>query len=227
MKVVLLHALPLNPSMWDAQRAALEGEHEVIAPELYPFGSSMAEWADAILERVDGPFVAIGASMGGYCSGAIAEREPDRVLGVGLVGSRAAADPADRRPARERWIEIAREQGAEGLWQEMRPGLFPEGADPEVVERAHSIAIQQSSDDLARAVAAIRDRKDVTAAVVSGIPLLVIAGAKDTLIPPGDGRTLVERSKNGRFERLDTGHLPNLERSDDVSRILREWLSTL
>ena len=39
-----------------------------VAPRLYEPGSTMDEWADAVLEQVDGSFLACGASMGGDCA---------------------------------------------------------------------------------------------------------------------------------------------------------------
>nr|MBA2475150.1 alpha/beta fold hydrolase [Actinomycetota bacterium] len=85
MKVVLLHALPLDERMWESQVAVLDG-HEVVAPKLYPLGSSMEEWADGVLALAGGgPLVLVGASMGGYCSLAIARRVPERVRAVLLA----------------------------------------------------------------------------------------------------------------------------------------------
>jgi pimeloyl-ACP methyl ester carboxylesterase len=65
VKVLLLHAFPLDKQMWEPQRAVLAG-HEVIAPRLYGRGKTMDEWADSIAGETDGDFAVVGASMGGY-----------------------------------------------------------------------------------------------------------------------------------------------------------------
>ena len=69
--LVLLHAFPLDERMWEPL-----DRQEAIAPRLYEPVSTMDEWADAVLEQVDGSFLACGASMGGYCALAIARRAP-------------------------------------------------------------------------------------------------------------------------------------------------------
>jgi pimeloyl-ACP methyl ester carboxylesterase len=227
MKLALLHALPLDERMWEPELAALAG-HEVQAPNLYGLGSSMDEWALGVLQQVPGKLVAVGASMGGYCASAIARLVPERLEGLVLVGSRADADPPERTPLRDEWIRIAREQGAEGLWEATGSRFFGPNADPAVVSRARQIAIEQDGEDLARAVAAIRDRPDSTEAVTSGIPLLVVAGEDDVLIPAEVGRELAAASPNGRAEILaGCGHLPSMERSDEFNRILTTFLESL
>jgi pimeloyl-ACP methyl ester carboxylesterase len=227
MKIVLLHALPLDERMWEPQLPALAG-HEVHAPKLYDLGSSTDEWVLGLLQQVPGRLVAVGASMGGYCAAAIARLAPERLDGIVLVGSRADADSPERRPLREQWIEIAREQGGEGLWEAAAKNFFSAGADPAVVERAHAIVVEQEPEGLIRAIEAIRDRPDSTEAVTSGIPLLVVAGGDDILIPAEVAEQLAAASPNGRAEVLEgCGHLPSMERSDEFNRILTMFLDSL
>ena len=209
MKIAFLHALPFDERIWEAQLPAF-AEHEVVAPRLYDLGSSTDEWALGVLQHVPGPLVAVGASMGGYTAAGIARLAPER------------------RPMRERWIEIARERGGEGMWEEAGQTFFPDDADPAVVERAHELAAERDPEGLVRAIEAIRDRPDSTEAVTSGIPLLVVAGDRDPLIPLEVGRSLAEASPNGRLEVLEgCGHLPSMERPDEFNRILTGFLASL
>ena len=67
MRVLLLHAFPLDERMWDPQRAVL-GDHEVIAPRLYGCGRTMDAWAESIERETDCELAIVGASMGGYCA---------------------------------------------------------------------------------------------------------------------------------------------------------------
>ena len=174
---------PLRPADVGDQLPAL-GEHEVFAPRLYDLGSSIDEWALGVLQQVPGPLVAVGASMGGYTAAGIARLAPERLQGLVLSGSLAGADPPERAPVRERWIQIATERGGEGMWEEVATSFFPSGTDPVVLERAHAIAAEQEPAGLVRAIEAIRDRPDSTEAVASGIPLLVVAGDHDPLVTP-------------------------------------------
>jgi 3-oxoadipate enol-lactonase len=227
MKIALLHALPFDERMWESQVPAL-AEHEVYAPRLYELGSSIDEWALGILQQVPGPLVAVGASMGGYTAAGIARLAPERLLGLVLSGSRADADAPERRPLRERWIQVAQERGGEGMWEEAGRTFFPEDADPKVVERAHEIAVEQDPQGLVRAIEAIRDRPDSTEAVTNGMPLLVVAGERDPMIPVEVGRALAEASPNGRLEVLEgCGHLPSMERPAEFNGILTGFLAAL
>ena len=98
----------------------------------------------------------------------------------------------------------------------------------DLFEHAHRIAAEQDPDDLVRAITAIRDRPDSTDAVTAGLPLLVVAGDADPLIPPEVGVGLAEASPNGRAEVLEgCGHIPNLERPDAFNRILATFVDSL
>jgi pimeloyl-ACP methyl ester carboxylesterase len=227
MKIAFLHALPFDGRMWAPQIEAFAG-HEVHAPTLYGFGSSFDEWALGVLQEVPGRFVAVGASMGGYTACAIARLAPERLEGIVLVGSRADGDPPERAPLREEWIRIAREQGGEGLWNVQAKDFFAPGMPDERFELAHRIASEQEPEDLVRAITAIRDRPDSTEAVTAGPPLLVVAGDADPLIPPTIGQELADASPNGRAEILEgCGHIPNLERPEELNRILARFLEEL
>jgi 3-oxoadipate enol-lactonase len=228
MKIALLHALPFDQRIWEAQLPAL-AEHEVVTPRLYDLGTSIDEWALGVLQQVPGPLVAVGASMGGYTAAGIARLAPERLRGLVLSGSLAAADPPERAPVRERWIEIATERGGEGMWEEVATSFFPPGTDPAVLERAHAIAAEQQPEDLVRAIVAIRDRPDSTQAVTGWDgPLLVVAGDHDPLVTPEIAHGIAAAAPNGRAEVFEgCGHLPNMERADEFNRVLTSFLATL
>ena len=220
MNVVLLHAFPLDSRMWEPQRAALVG-HAVYAPDLYDLGSSMDEWGRAILPEVDREFVVVGTSMGGYAALALAGLAPERVRALVLIGSRADPDDAERLARRAFTIELIREGGPAALWEDMRGKLFSEDADPAVIERARSLALDQDPDGLVRAVEAIRDRRDTTGVVESlEAPVLVAVGDADPYVPREVAEDLAARARDGRIAIYPGGHLPNLEHPEEFNRAL-------
>jgi pimeloyl-ACP methyl ester carboxylesterase len=214
--LVLLHAFPLDERMWEPL-----GREDAIALRLYGPGSTMDEWAAAVLDQVEGPFLACGASMGGYCALAIARLAPERLTGLVLVGARLEADSPERHAGRAGTIELIRSAGPSGLWEEMRPKLFPETAPAEAVEEARGIALDQDPDDLVRGVEAIRDRGDSNSVVARlGVPLVMAVGEHDPFISVNEAR-----ASGGRLHVFEgVGHLPSMERPGEFNRLLDELL---
>jgi pimeloyl-ACP methyl ester carboxylesterase len=211
VKVVLLHAFPLDERMWEPQPAAL-AEHEVVTPNLYDLGgSSIDGWAERILEEVDADLVVVGASMGGYVALAMARRAPERIRGLLLAGSRASADPPDRRAVRDEMIRIVQEEGIEGWNREFSPPGPPD----------------RPTDELVRGIQALRDRPDATDVVTSFTgPLVVVVGDQDDILPVDEARQIAESAPDGRLEVVEgAGHLVSVEAPDQFNRILLELLS--
>src|SRR4030095_16266802 len=81
MKLVLIHAMPLDERMWAPQLEAL-GDAGIETPNLYDLdGASVDEWAAKLLDRYEGELAVVGASIGGYVA----------------LGSVCAAPGRDRR----------------------------------------------------------------------------------------------------------------------------------
>ena len=213
MKVVLLHAFPLDERMWESQLAAL-AEYDVAAPRLYGLGETLDEWADGVLDQVDGDVVAVGASMGGYVALRMAARAPERVRGLFLAGSRTGADSPERRRERDVIIGTLRARGVAG-WLAVR-GV-----------PSHPLAYEQSADDLIRALAALRDRPDSTDVVRSFRgPLVVAVGDGDELLSVDEAREIAELASDGRLQVFEgAGHLISLEQPDRFNELLAEFLA--
>jgi 3-oxoadipate enol-lactonase len=213
VKVLLLHALPLDERMWEPQRDALR-DHDVSAPRLYGRGRTMDDWAESVARESDGELAVVGASMGGYCALALAKRVPDRVRGLLLVGSRPDPDSPERRAGRADTIELIQREGADGLWRFMLPKLFadPAHADPSLMYR--------DPEGLVGALEAIRDREDSTEFVRSfERPVEFVVGEHEQFV------TADELFEFDVREIPDAGHLVNIERPDAFKAVLQEFLA--
>ena len=217
--VVLLHASPLDERMWERGG---RGTADFLAPRLYGLGQTMDEWANAVLESFSGPGILVGASMGGYCAAAAARLAPDRIAGLVLAGSRPDADTPQRRAKRDETIALARERGAQGIWEAMRDLLFTHETDPELVAWAESVALDRTVEELVTGLTAMRDRPDSTEAYRAlGDRKLTIVGDRDPIVPVDDARAFDRDAVVLR----GCGHLPSLERPGEFDELVREAIA--
>ena len=226
MKVVLLHAYPLDERMWEPQLEALNG-YDVATPRLYGRGSTIAEYAASVLADADGELVPVGASLGGYTALELARQAPERVRAFALVGARVDADTPERRAARADTKALIDDGGAEALWENQRTRLLLEDASENAVERARDLALDRSSEELLEALAAIRDRDDRTDTLQAFPgPVLVAVGEDDQFIPPEEAQTQAQLAPHGRFRAfVGARHLPNLEQPGEFNAALAQFLA--
>ena len=205
MKVLLLPGWPVSERIWVSQVSALRGAgFDPEVPHLYARGPSIDDWAAQLLRDFDGPLVAVGASMGGYCALALARRAPERILGMVLVGSRADADTFERRRLRERMI------------LDLRTGYVPDRADEDA-----------NLEHLALAQEAMRDRLDLSGVAASfGGPLLVCIGDRDDLMSVAEAEQLAASALDGRLEVFPgAGHFVAVDQPDQFNEVLLDFLS--
>jgi 3-oxoadipate enol-lactonase len=211
VRVVFLHAFPLDERMWESQRKLAA---DAVAPRLYGRGRTMDAWAESIARAVEGELVLVGASMGGYCALALARRAPDRVRAMLMLGSRPDADSDERRAGRAKTIELIREGGPEALWRDMQPKLFADES------RADERVLYRDADGLVAAVEAIRDRADSTdVARALGERVRFVVGEHDPFVSADELRGFDVRELRG------AGHLANLEHPDEFNAELENFLA--
>ena len=226
MKVLLLHAFPLDERMWEPQLESLR-DYEVSTPRLYGRGESLDDWGASLLDEEDGELILVGASLGGYAALAMTSRAPERVRALALVGARAEGDSPERRAGRADTIALIESGGAEALWENQRPKLMLEDAPEEAVGRARELVLVRGKDELIEAVRALRGRADnsETFASFEG-PSLVAVGEGDGFFPLEEAEALAARARHGRF-RVFAGakHLPSLEQPDEFNAALANFLA--
>jgi len=216
--------------MWDGVRPALEeAGYSVVAPELPgpELELGFPAWAPRVLGLVDGPFVPVGCSMGGYLAFELWRQAPERLAAVVLADTRATPDTPDQREARDDSIRLLGEAGREPYWEDLAPRLFAEDVDPALVERAREIALEQPVTALVAVQETIRDRADSrpTLATIAA-PVLVLVGERDRMTPPADSEAMVSALPNARFSRIaGAGHLAPLEQPELVTAAVLDFLA--
>lgn len=242
--VVLLHAFPLNASMWSAQREALSGSCRVICPDQRGFGGSqlghddpsLDEVADDVVAMLDarkvGTFVLGGLSMGGYVAMALLRRHPERVTGLVLADTKASADPPEAAANRLRIAEAVIEAGSSALLldevlpklvgtttRERRPLVW--GRVKALVERAPQYAVAWAQRAMAERPDSFETLKQVN------VPALVVRGDEDALSSAEDTQAMVDALPDARLVTIpESGHLTAVETPEEFNAALLEFLAT-
>jgi 3-oxoadipate enol-lactonase len=241
--IVLLHGFPLDSRMWESQLEALSDRYRVIAPDLRGFGKStssepfsmqsLADDVHALLKELGAtPCVLGGFSMGGYVALAYAKKYPSDLRGLALIDTRAEGDTNDGRENRNKMIQLAREKGASGVAEQMLPKMLAEATKqkkPEVVSNARSIMDSQPPLAIEHALAAMRDRPDVTKDLPSiAVPTLIVVGEQDAITPLGVAESMNKAIRNPTQTVIRAaGHLSPIEQPEDVTTALRRFAETV
>lgn len=239
--IVLMHAFPLNSTMWEPQRPALEGRM-VITPSFPGFGglpadaTSLDDFADHVLAdlRAAGATraVFVGLSMGGYVAFRILARSPDSVAALVLADTRSGADTETAAQRRTDQAERVRREGVAWLADELIGSLLAEPTRrdrPDVVDSVRTMILAADPEGVARALIAMRDRPDSTPLLAQvGVPVLALVGEHDSLTPPAEGSRIAGSVQDGRFVVIpNAGHISNLENSSAFNEALTGFLAEL
>jgi 3-oxoadipate enol-lactonase len=242
--VLFIHGYPHDRSLWTHQVESLEGCRR-IAPDLRGMGQSdapdlgysLATYAADLAALLDSlaihQVVLCGLSMGGYIAFEFLRRWRSRVRGLVLMDTRAEADSAEARRARDTAAVAARESGAQAIAESLLPTMLsPEtrAKSPEVVEKVRRMMAATPVAGMVGALAAMRDRPDSTPllATLTGLPTLVMVGEDDSLTPPERARAIAQGIPGARLMVLPAaGHLPPLERPVQTTEALRDFLRRL
>ena len=244
--LVLIHAFPLDHRMFDevADEVAQSG-WQVILPDLRGCGGasdfegepSLDVCADDIVRILDrlGVERAVvgGCSLGGYVTLALLRRYPERVAGVILIDTKAAADSEEARANRLRMAEIVTKAGStEPLWSAMLPnalGRTTQDQRPAVVELARSIMADSNPTGIANLQLAMASRVDGHQALREAkVPVLSIRGDEDTITSADDHARMATAAREAiEVELPGVGHLAPLEAPKEVSAAIVDFLGKL
>jgi len=242
--VVLLHAFPLNRSMWDDQVAFLSQGFRVIAIDLRGHGDSklfstpytLDDLATDIKELLDSldiqQAVFAGLSMGGYILFAFYRLFPARVKGLILADTRAQADAADERAGRLQMIRTAETQGPQAIADIMLPRLLSPGTiavRSDLVSKVRSMIVNNSPETIVADLYAMIDRANSIPSLSQiACPTLIIVGELDRGTPPSDAQFMAKHITGARLAVLaEAAHLSNLENPEAFNTAMHAFLNEI
>jgi pimeloyl-ACP methyl ester carboxylesterase len=199
------------------------------------------------------PVVLVGNSMGGMVSILTTARHPDLVAGLVLIDPAVPGgfrDPIDRQVARNFAAYAAPVVGAR-LLARRRARLTPDQmvdevldlccVDPSlvpadlraasaalIVERAAVVGLDAAFLVAARSLLRVNAFARAYWQAMAGIkvPVLLIHGERDRLVPLRAARRVAERNPSWRLSTVpDVGHVPQMEAPDAVAKLILGWLA--
>ena len=254
--VLLVHGIASRGQQWEPVMAELGETAHVIAPDLlghglsakprgdYSLGAHANGLRDLLAALGHDRVTVVGHSLGGGIAMQFAYQFPERVERLALVGAgglgrevtpllRAATLPGAELVLPVLTASWLRRGAASlgGLLERARvplPSVVQEavvgfsamgdpGARAAFVHTARSVV-----DPFGQRVDA-RERLHVTA----HLPLLVVWGRRDTVVPVAHGLALAQAVPGSRLEVFEqSGHFPHLTEPHRLARLLADWLAT-
>lgn len=239
--ILFVHGYPLDRTIWADQIEALVG-YRRIAPDLRGMGRSDAPdlgysigiYADDLAALLDAigveEVIVCGLSMGGYVIFEFLRRWRGRVRALILMATRAEADTADGRRARDAAAALAREDGASAIADSMLGKMLTAetiNGSSDTAARVRALMAATPVAGIIGALAAMRDRPDSTDLLptLSGLPTLVIAGEEDQLVAPDAARRMADAIPGARFVLVrGAGHLISVEKAKETTNLLQDFL---
>jgi pimeloyl-ACP methyl ester carboxylesterase len=254
--IILIHGITASSTVWESVGERLARHHTVLAPDLLGHGQSakprgdysMGAFASGIRDLALwlglGPATVVGHSLGGGVAMQFAYQFPERTQRLALVSSgglgrrvhgflRAATLPGSE-------LVIPLLAGRQVLSAGRAVGRALAGAGLKLGNDALEMARGHASlgDPGSRAAFVHTLRASVDAGgqrvqaidrlyLAQDLPLLIVWGARDRIIPAGHGRRAHELVPGSRFELFErAGHFPHLDEPVRFITMLEDWIGS-
>jgi pimeloyl-ACP methyl ester carboxylesterase len=227
--ILLLHGMFGRADNWQSCARHLSAHWRVLAPTLPVLDLPHAEtdvhalvrFVEELLDREGiGQVVIGGNSLGGHVALSVALRNPSRVAGLVLAGSsglfeRGFDRSMPRRPDRE-WI---RGKIREVFFEEMHvtEALVSEVHDT-IKDTRKALKMLQLAKSAKR-----ENLRDILHQV--RCPVLLVWGTEDSITPPVIAHDFKEQIPHAELHFIrECGHAPNIERPEELNRIVEQFL---
>lgn len=237
--LLFLHGLGWDGALWWPFVERYLDRFDVICPDSRGHGASgkppgpysIGMFAADMLALLDGLGIkrtaVIGLSQGGMTAQVMATRAPGRVAALAAVATAGRTDPTAAANMDER-IRAGREAGAEAAARIAAKSIFSEAFlahDPGYLDAF--VGWRVGMDDVAleaamRALAGFDVLPDLPKLTM---PVLVVAGAVDRLIPPAASRAIAAAAPGAQYAEIpESGHMIAVEQPARFAAVLDPFL---
>lgn len=245
---MLVHGFPFHSGMWQKQVKPLGHLGRVVLVDLLGFGASMYdeatphelgmdEQADTVAAALDvlkvrEPAVFVGFSMGGYVGWSFLKRHRERVDGLVMCNTRAAADTPEAAQGRREMADSIVSKGHDLLIETLLPKLVAPRTmreRPEVCETVSDFLRDAPLEAVAAAQRGMASRPDSTAfARELDMPVLALVGEHDAISKREELEALAGTMRNASFVEIpDAGHMTVFENTAATNRAMVDFIASL
>ncbi len=226
LPLILLPGMMCDDRLFAPQTAALGATVLSVTK-----ADTMEALAAAVLRDAPDRFALGGLSMGGIVAMEVARQAPDRVAGLALMDTNPLAESPHMQARRTPQMDKAAAGGlASVMRDEMKPNYLSDGPDrAAILDLCMEMALGLGPDVFIRQSLALRDRPDQTETLrhYQG-PSLVLCGRDDRLCPVARHELMHDLLPDATLRIIaGAGHLPTLERPDQTTDALRNWLEEI
>jgi pimeloyl-ACP methyl ester carboxylesterase len=236
---IFIHGYPLDSTMWLDQLAAFSDRRRCVAVDLRGFGDSAPIADDALSMEQHAADVAalidafgdeqadvIGLSMGGYVALAMAELHTDLLRSIGLVDTKATADPEAAKANRDVAALNAVVRGRGALADDLLEALLGGHAPLTAKARLRTMIEGTRVETIVAALEGMKQRPNRIHALKGlNIPAVVIVGEEDRVTPIPDAEAMADALPMAKLVVIPgVGHMAPIEAPTAVNAALAEHL---
>tara|TARA_B100001093_G_C26602864_1_gene916724 strand:- start:246 stop:947 length:702 start_codon:yes stop_codon:yes gene_type:complete len=225
--LVLVPGLLCDEDLWFDQIESLSNITEISVADTLS-DDNIAGMAARLLANAPPQFALAGLSMGGYVALEVMRQAPRRVTRLALLSTNAEQDNAEKSRIRRGLITLAEKGKFKGVSPRLLPMLLHESRlnDTVLCDRVVKMAARVGKDCFVRQQKAIMLRSDSRKNLcLIKVPSIVLCGREDLLTNLSQHEELAKAIPGAELKVIDhCGHLPTMERPQEVTSLLRSWM---
>lgn len=225
--LVLVPGLLCDHASWSTIPGRLARRLPVVMADITT-QESIPDMATSILDRVAGPVLVAGHSLGGRVAFEMWRQAPGRIAGLAALDTGTTAYKEGEEKLRARRVALAHEEGMHALAKDWLPPFVHPARHADLALMATLMAmVERMTPEIhERQIKALLSRPDAGPVLPTiTCPALAATGSHDRWSPPADHEAMAAQMKDAEcitFE--EAGHFTIAEQPETVAVALEKWI---